>query len=364
MTTEHEITRWLYGSIATHGENDLISRCLIDYGEWARAEVEFICKYLLPIKGTFIDIGAFIGTHSIPFGLHVGKDGKGIAFEPNRSSFRLLTRNLDLAGLENITAYNMAASEQSNLHYKQTKDLSNFGASTLELSSSSPKEITNQIQYCIGKAIDDLHLNQVDLIKADVEGMENSVLKGCTDLITRCMPNIFLELNSLDEHAFALELAKKFNYKIFGIRTLAFNPANFNHNQYNILGNGAELAIVLTTKDLLSTQEEPSCLLSVHPVRNFDELSILLLSKPQYRAQLIGEELSYLLGTASYLSINPYNVKDNEEINRLEGVLSQIRIEATQAKSEATQAKAEATQARTETDQASATLKTIYKSRT
>ena len=326
--TRQETTDWLHGSISTYGAGDLISECLIAYGEWARAEVEFICKHLLPSNGTFIDVGSFIGTHSIPFARHVGLEGKGISFEPNSPSFSLLTANLQMADLQNVTAYNMAASQSSGLAFSLFSDPENFGHTALHQASEYSAPAHGDESLCVGQAIDDLHLGHVDLIKVDVEGMERSVLSGCLELIKSCKPNIFLELNSLQEHAFVFELAEAFNYKVYGVRTLAFNPSNYKHNPTNyILGDGAELGVVLTTQSLPRIGNSPEDLLIIQPLADLDELGIFLLSKPQYRSKLLTGPLPKFLGTTEYLSTTSTSL-ETQELTERSDKLDEERIQA------------------------------------
>lgn len=345
--TRQETTDWLHGSISTYGAGDLISECLVAYGEWARAEVEFICKHLLPSNGSFIDVGAFIGTHSIPFALHVGPGGRGISFEPNSPSFSLLTANLQMAGLQNVTAYNMAASQSSGLAFSLFSDPENLGHTALHQASEVSAPAHGNESLCVGQAIDDLHLGHIDLIKVDVEGMERSVLSGCLELITSCKPNIFLELNSLEEHAFVFELAKTYNYAVYGVRTLAFNPSNHKRNPINdVLGDGAELGIVLTTQSLPRIGSSPDDILIVQPLVDLDELSIFLLSKPQYRSKLLTGPLPEFLGTTEYLSTTSTSLEtqaltershrlDEERIQALESA-SQLTAELNQSRANAT----------------------------
>jgi len=301
--TQLETTDWLYGTISTNAAGDLISDCIHAYGEWARTEVEFICKYLLPHQGTFIDIGAYIGTHTIPFALHVGPCGNGISFEPNRSSFSLLSVNLQMAGLKNVTAYNTAASESSGIAFNLFSEPGNNGQTTLHREAASYNPSDTDSNKCLGQAIDDLHIGHVDFIKVDVEGMEFSALKGCIKLVEHCKPNIYLELNSLEEHAFVFDFAKKFDYDIYGVRTLAFNASNYKKNLSNeTLRTGAELGVVLTTQNLPSIGNNPDEALIVQRLNDLDELIIFLLSKPQYRARLSKGLLQERLRTPDYLS--------------------------------------------------------------
>lgn len=335
--TRQETTDWLHGSISTYGAGDLISECLVAYGEWARAEVEFICEHLLPSNGTFIDVGAFIGTHSIPFALHVGPGGKGISFEPNSPSFSLLTANLQKAELHNVTAYNMAASQSSGVAFSLFSDPENLGHTALQRAIDASTPTDGEESLCLGQAIDDLQLDHVDLIKVDVEGMERSVLSGCLELITRCKPNIFLELNSLEEHAFVFELAKTFSYTVYGVRTLAFNPSNHKRNPVNdVLGDGAELGIVLTTQSLPRIGSSPDELLIVQPLMDLDELGLFLLSKPQYRSKLLAGSLPEFLGTTDYLSTRSTSL-ETQALTDHSHRLNEERIQALESASQLTE---------------------------
>jgi hypothetical protein len=53
-----------YGLISFFKNDTVISRSLRDYGEWAQAEIEFLLA-LIGSRDTVLDIGAFIGTHTL-----------------------------------------------------------------------------------------------------------------------------------------------------------------------------------------------------------------------------------------------------------------------------------------------------------
>lgn len=232
-----------------------------------------------------------------------------------------------------MTAYNVAASHSSGLAFSLFSDPHNLGNTTLHHTIATSAGSAEDEVRCQSKAIDDLNLDHVDLIKVDVEGMERNVLSGSINLIERCKPNIFLELNSLEEHAFIFELAKQFNYFVQGVRTVAFNPLNHKNNPINtVLGNGVELGIVLTTQRLASIGTGPEAALIVQPLEDLDELGTFLLSKPQYRSRLMNGALTELLGTAAYLSVS--NVSPFQELVEQS---YQLRSERAQLLEQATQ---------------------------
>ena len=54
--------------------------------------------------GVCLDIGAYIGIHSLTMSELVGPAGRVYAFEPERRNFALLEANLRLNGVTNVTA--------------------------------------------------------------------------------------------------------------------------------------------------------------------------------------------------------------------------------------------------------------------
>merc|ERR1711865_552646 len=61
---------------------------------------------------TVIDVGANLGSYTIPFAERVGRQGKVLAFEPFRWLYQLTTANVALNGLSNVWTYNLALGEQ------------------------------------------------------------------------------------------------------------------------------------------------------------------------------------------------------------------------------------------------------------
>src|SRR5687767_6592083 len=55
-------------------------------------------KQLLKPGGTFIDVGANLGIHTLMAWRHLGKSGRVFAIEPNKHIFRLMRQSLQLNG--------------------------------------------------------------------------------------------------------------------------------------------------------------------------------------------------------------------------------------------------------------------------
>ena len=127
---------------------------------------------------TIIDIGAHIGTVSIP----LAKKYKIIAFEPSPASFNYLQRNA-LLNAVTLEARNKGLSSSPGSARSVSRHGGNAGARTL--ADGGDIEISTL----------DAEAVQADFIKIGVEGMELSVLEGGRKLIEHSRPAIYFEIN-------------------------------------------------------------------------------------------------------------------------------------------------------------------------
>lgn len=137
-------------------------------------------NYLAPyLRGTMLDVGANIGTHSY----HYAKFGWVHCFEPNPLAYECLQHNMK--GLPRVTLHNVAVSDHAG-SIDMVLDTSNYGASYTKPGTSIPT-IT----------IDSLNLLACDFIKIDVEGDELAVLRGAKETIAKCRPVMCIECNKV-----------------------------------------------------------------------------------------------------------------------------------------------------------------------
>lgn len=130
---------------------------------------------------TVVDVGAHIGSHSIKYSNYVGFTGKVIAFEPNPEAFECLKHNM--SGIKNVRIHNLGLSNKDK-KLGIVNNPQNIGANYLTGDGNIP---------CI--RFDDLHLNKVDFIKVDIEGMEPEFLDGARNTINTHKPIMFIEIN-------------------------------------------------------------------------------------------------------------------------------------------------------------------------
>jgi hypothetical protein len=127
--------------------------------------------------------------------------------------------------------------------------------------------------------------------------MEAEVLKGARNLIEKCRPVIFLEVNNLEHGSRCLVFAKEEGYAVYGVLTSAFYENNFNGNSNNIFGDAKECGLLLIHEEEQSKWSETLARLALDSIVTLDDLAALLLQKPQYLAehqlgQLLSSQLS------------------------------------------------------------------------
>lgn len=136
-------------------------------------------------QGTVLDIGANIGNHTAYFENFLDC-GLIMAFEPVPDNFILLEKNV-----KSSICYNVAISASSHDNLGMVINRGNMGASQVDLHGDLRVDAL---------AIDDLMLNNVTLMKIDVEEHEPAVLDGAKETIQLCKPLILIE-DHYDQYA-------------------------------------------------------------------------------------------------------------------------------------------------------------------
>jgi len=262
------------------GLDSVVSESLALYGEWAQREIDFLASFIAP-GSTVLDIGAFIGTHTLAFSSMVGEQGAVIAFEPRAEAFELLSRNVKDNGRTNVHLHQEGVAEVPStieLQRLQPGALTNFAGLALENDGGSGSGYKVPLI-----TVDGLSLPAVGLLKIDVEGMERQVLEGARKTIASLKPAIFAEANSISAGCRILDWCQSNGYECFGHLTDAFNSDNFNGETRNIFDGGRELNLLL----LPAERALPSNLPRVFAIDNADDIAALLLHKPQYPHEVL-----------------------------------------------------------------------------
>src|ERR1700730_11531990 len=81
--------------------DSIIGKSLELYGEWCEGEIILFGRLLLA-GDVVIDVGANIGTHTLPLARLVGASGTVYAYEPQRMIYEILRKNVEVNDLPNV----------------------------------------------------------------------------------------------------------------------------------------------------------------------------------------------------------------------------------------------------------------------
>ena len=210
-----------------------------------------------------------------------GERGKVYAFEANSSIFPILEKNAELARLGNIAAFGIGLGATDREMYVIKEDGANQGANRLDIWARANSQRVGV------KPIDSLHIPTLNFLKIDVEGMELEVLMGADEVISRSMPIIFAEANSLESSHGILGWARLKNYFSYGLIGDAFNHRNFNREKKNIFGPAKECGLLLIPQPFIDRFTACIESLRLPEIKTIDDLALLLLHKPQYTYEVL-----------------------------------------------------------------------------
>src|SRR4051812_24573079 len=91
-----------HGWMLCHGP--IIGKCLELYGEYSEGEVATMRRYV-SAGDTVIDVGANIGSLTLPMAGLTGAQGRVFAFESYPYNFNLLCTHLALNGIEHVRPF-------------------------------------------------------------------------------------------------------------------------------------------------------------------------------------------------------------------------------------------------------------------
>ena len=160
--------------------------------------MNFIKKYLRP-GDAFIDIGANVGVYTLLAASLVGKTGTIDSFEPVPSTFKRLQENINLNLISFAKLHPYALGENSSL-ISFTSDLDEVNHAVIfrENETYESKKLIEVQCHPIEEILPST--KSYAMAKIDVEGLELSVLKGATQMLSQHNPPVLaLEINGSSE---------------------------------------------------------------------------------------------------------------------------------------------------------------------
>jgi FkbM family methyltransferase len=202
---------------------------ILNTSSFDHEEVDFVMALLIKRRDFFgdgvvaIDCGANIGVHSIEWGRLMTDWGRVIAFEAQEKIYYALAGNIVINNCFNVTAHHCAVGQEcGEIGIPEVNYLTPSSFGSLEMRQGESNENigqninyqnTNQTRLI---TIDHLNLKRLDLIKIDVEGMEEEVFQGARETISACKPIIFFEVIKSNKDNLTNYLST-IDYRVIGI---------------------------------------------------------------------------------------------------------------------------------------------------
>lgn len=185
-----------------------------------------VSTYLNLKKGTFIDVGAFIGKHTI----RCAKNSyvKVIAIEPNPISNKILTKNIQLNNVEKNTCVVEAALVDDE-KIDSINMLMDFDRSKI----TNKTENTNSLRAVRAVTFDSLikqyniDFNEDVLMKIDVEGFEYQLLNSMRNFLISSPKNFKIICEILQNNSKKIET-------ISYLKSIGFNLFQIDNENYFI----------------------------------------------------------------------------------------------------------------------------------
>ena len=178
---------------------------------------------------TVFDIGAHIGFDTLAFANLVGENGMVIAFEPNIYNVERLKMNIEsnLQLKNRIVISNCALSDkdgQEEFIFSDNIESGTSSGSFIESADTAWEKgvYEDNIGFkrvkvetlSLDGLIDQYKNNEIAMLKIDVEGAENLILKGAENFLKKFRPVILLEVHSILNGLLVAKYLGEYGYKI------------------------------------------------------------------------------------------------------------------------------------------------------
>ncbi len=238
-----QVIKGRHGSFICLDNDQYVGRSLIAYGEFSELEWALLRKLIEP-GDVVVEAGANLGAFTVPLAQRVGPQGRVYAFEPQRLVYQMLCGNLALNAIENVYAFSVAVGDRSGqvriprVGYDVE---ANFGG--VGLSNDPDGDVVTM------GTVDSLKLGRLDLLKADVEGTEQLVLRGAEGTLKRIRPPLYLENDRREQSPALLAYLFSLGYEAWWHTPPLFNPDNYFGNKSDLFGAVSSINIICWHKD-------------------------------------------------------------------------------------------------------------------
>ena len=240
------LARARHGWMLYNRHDRYIGASIGHYGEFSQGEMELF-QQLLAEGNYVVEAGANIGAHTLGISKRVGSSGRVYAYEPQTIVFQTLCANMAINSRVNVYCFEQALSNSTEPATLPEIDYSrpeNFGGVAIDQFSGG-RRVTVVV---LDEELQDIP--RLDLLKVDVEGMEQQVISGAKTLIAKHRPVLYVENDRLEKSRALIELIKSLRYRLYWHIPKLYNPNNFAANRDNIFGDVASINMLCFHEDV------------------------------------------------------------------------------------------------------------------
>jgi FkbM family methyltransferase len=193
-------------------------------GKWNEPELELI-PYAVAPGETALDLGANYGLYAYHISRHIGSSGRVYAFEPVPFTYQTLVLVARLLRLRNVEIVPVGCSDNEG-EITFTIPVQASGAIAAGLAyiggrnddrEGKEKQVrwssTRDVQARVVRLDDFLPpMEQLSLIKCDIEGAELFAFRGAEHTVDRHLPSVICEINPWYLEGFGVKLEELTNY--------------------------------------------------------------------------------------------------------------------------------------------------------
>lgn len=155
-------------------------------------------------KVVLFDVGGNIGSHSLAFSKLFGRRIQIHAFEAQRPVFHMFCGTMALNNVNNVICHLSAVSDKDGevleIQLPDYESANNFGG--LELIPAAKSDNQNMNKSSLVQKVQTIRIDTlnewIDIIKMDIEGMEDRALAGARQSIEKCRPFCLVEIAKTD----------------------------------------------------------------------------------------------------------------------------------------------------------------------
>ncbi|HVI54743.1 MAG TPA: hypothetical protein VM621_06790 [Luteibacter sp.] len=213
-----------YGITAAVATDNVVTRSLQLYGEWAEHETDLLSG-LVEEGQTVLEFGGDFAAHALWMAHAVGPLGQVHVVEPRRLRFQQLCANVALNQLDNVFAHPAWLDRSAGQHHL------------------GPKEPVRAI------TIDSLQLEAVHMMKFNLADTLVNALAGASETLRAHRPLLYVRLSGMEQAAEEIAAIKALGYRAWSHVPYLYNSDNFAGIEDNIFPGIVQQNVIAAPAD-------------------------------------------------------------------------------------------------------------------